>query len=432
MKAAVALLLVAVERGVALTTRGAAEGGVRVDAGPDASDEEYGPEDIELQEWLGPEGLTTAEEEVAAAHAALSTSLQAMGTLLGARQSGAHPMPISEICGTIGLSTQACERVGAYLGRLANVSERVSLRVPKFATRIGCDRLLATSLLGLCKLDADGSAQVYRKDVCAAFVSAPALLSNGNALFKFGDRKGQNMCFPTFVKTRLVSQRDDNYALLDLNHARHWSPMAKVAQADSQWAEKKAKLVWRGVSTGTCDTKAINSRMMLCDKWFNSSDPRIDVAMTEVVQGCYGASKYRKGAASMEQLLKFKYHLVVNGNDKASGLNWVLLSNSVPVMVEPDIESWLLESSLKAWEHYIPIKPDFSDLGEKVNWAVENDVEVERIAKAGAEYVQQFGTLTQEMAVEAAVLAAYLDRMHVTDGAGAEAPKLETRAELQC
>lgn len=192
--------------------------------------------------------------------------------------------------------------------------------------------------------------------------------------------------------------------------------MSEVADADTPWASKDATLVWRGTSTGKCDTNAINSRMMLCKKWFKSDDPRIDVGMTQIVQRCTKATPYKKPKKSMKTLLKSKYHLIVNGNDKATGLNWALLSNSVPFMVEPDVESWLLEASLKAWEHYIPIKPDFSDLSDKVDWAERNDGEAERIAKAGREYVQQFGTVKEEMAVQAAVLAAYLDRTDITDG----------------
>merc|ERR1719401_2412806 len=120
----------------------------------------------------------------------------------------------------------------------------------------------------------------------------------------------------------------------------------------------------------------------------------------------------------MKTLLKSKYQLLVNGNDKPSGLNWALLSNSVPFMVEPDIESWLLEASLQAWEHYIPLKSDFSDLSDKIDWAVQHDGEAERIAMAGREYVQQFETFKEEAAVQAAVLGAYLDRVQITTGEG--------------
>merc|ERR1719310_174158 len=120
--------------------------------------------------------------------------------------------------------------------------------------------------------------------------------------------------------------------------------------------------------------------MMLCKKWFHTSPSVIDVGFNEIVQDCSAASQYMKPTMSMLTMLQSKYILVVNGNDKATGLNWALASNSVPFMVEPDVESWLLESSLKAWEHYVPIEADFSDLSSQVDWAVANDGAAERIA----------------------------------------------------
>jgi hypothetical protein len=156
--------------------------------------------------------------------------------------------------------------------------------------------------------------------------------------------------------------------------------------------------------------------MMLCAKWFASSDSRVDVGFSSVVQLCTAAQRYMKPEMSLEALLRAKYVLVVNGNDKASGLSWALASNSVPFMVEPDIESWLLESSLKAWEHYVPIKPDFSDLSSHIDWAVKNDGAAERIAKAGAEYAQQFSNAETETNIAAAVVTAYLDRTEFRTG----------------
>ena len=39
----------------------------------------------------------------------------------------------------------------------------------------------------------------------------------------------------------------------------------------------------------------------------------------------------------------------------------------------------------KPWVHYIPAKIDSSDLQEKINWARENDEELQKISKNGVE-----------------------------------------------
>ena len=118
-----------------------------------------------------------------------------------------------------------------------------------------------------------------------------------------------------------------------------------------------------------------------------------------------------------EDHLKAKYIMVVNGNDKASGLNWVMASNSVPFMTRPTIESWMLESSLNAGEHYVEIEPDFSDLVPKLDWATANPSAVERIAKASSEYMRKFFNRDKEANINGAVLTAYLTRVQVEVGA---------------
>ena len=42
------------------------------------------------------------------------------------------------------------------------------------------------------------------------------------------------------------------------------------------------------------------------------------------------------------------------------------------------MEEWFYHD-LKPWEHYVPIKKDFSDLKEKVEWLRQNDEEAKRI-----------------------------------------------------
>ena len=120
----------------------------------------------------------------------------------------------------------------------------------------------------------------------------------------------------------------------------------------------------------------------------------------------------------MGDQLKAKYVMVVNGNDKASGLNWVMASNSVPFMTRPTVESWMLESSLNAGEHYVEIEPDFSDLVPKLNWATANPSAVERIAKASSEYMRKFFNRDKEANINGAILAAYLTRVDVEVRAG--------------
>lgn len=51
----------------------------------------------------------------------------------------------------------------------------------------------------------------------------------------------------------------------------------------------------------------------------------------------------------------------------ATGLKWMLASNSVVFMPPRRFESWAMESLLKPWVHYVPIRRDTRDLLERVS-----------------------------------------------------------------
>ena len=67
-----------------------------------------------------------------------------------------------------------------------------------------------------------------------------------------------------------------------------------------------------------------------------------------------------------------------------------MLSNSVPIMPKCTVETWKLESYLIEYEHYIPLKNDFSDLNQQMDWCLENLDKCEEIAYNSRLYVLQF------------------------------------------
>jgi len=418
MRVAAALLCAAAGR--ALTLRG---GGLRVGADPEGPAEDD-PDDIELRGWLSPEGMAAVDRGAAERQAALAASLQRMGPLLTSRKAAGGPMQISAVCSQFHVPPDACDRVEQYLGHIGHSnSTRVTVKVGGyFSDMTKADVLFAISLGDLCMRRSTTSAAIYKSDFCkimqAASTPIARNLADQHALFKFGDRMAASPCYPTFYKARFISRRDGNYILADWNRARHWGAVDEVRRLDSAFTSKQSRLVWRGVSTGKCNASSPNSRMMLCKKWSHTSSNVIDVGFNEIVQGCSAAAKYMKPTLSMLQMLQYKYILVVNGNDKATGLNWALAANSVPFMVKPDVESWLLESNLEAWKHYVPLKPDFSDLSQQVDWAKNNNRAAADIARAGKAFMKQFGPEAKETQVEAAVLTAYLDRVAFAAGGG--------------
>mgnify|MGYP001341719663 CR=1 FL=1 len=74
----------------------------------------------------------------------------------------------------------------------------------------------------------------------------------------------------------------------------------------------------------------------------------------------------------MEQMLKYKYILSLEGNDVATGLKWQLASSSTVFMPKPTAESYAMEALLVPFVHYIPVKRDATNVEEMVTWAKSN------------------------------------------------------------
>ena len=119
--------------------------------------------------------------------------------------------------------------------------------------------------------------------------------------------------------------------------------------------------------------------------------------------------KYVKGRLNIGDILKYKYIISVEGNDKDSGLNWKLNSNSVILMAKPRITTWLMETTLIPGVHYVLLKDDYSDLREKYIWCKNNQAKCEQIIKNANQFMKQFSNQKREEEIEKAVINKYFD-----------------------
>ena len=109
-------------------------------------------------------------------------------------------------------------------------------------------------------------------------------------------------------------------------------------------------------------------------------------------------------------MLKYRYIISARGNDKDSGLNWKLCSNSVVLMVPPTVTTWLMEPFLRPWVHYIPLHSDYRDLAEKVSWCEAHLGICEQISYNARRFMSMFMNPQIEEKVENAVLRHYVLR----------------------
>jgi len=193
-----------------------------------------------------------------------------------------------------------------------------------------------------------------------------------------------------------------------------------AAAATFPWRERDDTVLWRGSSTGpgvvaAADMSPANTnliqrtRLCLILRGLGGTDARL----TNAVQS-------EDPARSIEQLrmagilgapidqsawLGRKFAIDVDGNSNAWAnlFNRLLLGCCVIKIASPlGFRQWYYDD-LVAWQHYVPVKSDLSDLIEKVEWCRSEPGQCEEIAAAGHRLAMAM-TFEREMARGVGVL----------------------------
>ena len=225
---------------------------------------------------------------------------------------------------------------------------------------------------------------------------------------------------PTFVKSRMISDRDAPCVLLPLDRSRHWNDVAQVAAQDVEFKRKANTLVWRGGTTGAF--KPWNGQIPYSSRFhvasLATSRSGLDIAYSEIVQleeettdipMSVLRSRVRP-ALSMREQLQSKFLLSLEGNDVATGLKWMLYSNSAVVMPRPTCETWACEGELIPFKHYIPVNDDLSDIEEVFDWCLMHADAAEEIALNGRRFIENFLDEALEKEILRQVISAYLEK----------------------
>jgi hypothetical protein len=210
---------------------------------------------------------------------------------------------------------------------------------------------------------------------------------------------------PCFVKN-IINDRENNKGVIlrCMNYSRHWDNYYNKTP-DLPFENKMNKVIWRGSTTGEENRKG--NRFMLVKRWFNADknkNKNIDVGFTNICQGKDIYNFYKKKDMSIKEMLNYKYIISVEGNDKDSGINWKLNSNSLVLMPKPTVSSWLMETTLVPGYHYVLLQDDFSDLLEKFIWCVNNQEKCKQIIKNANNFMKQFADENYERFLEKCVI----------------------------
>jgi hypothetical protein len=255
-----------------------------------------------------------------------------------------------------------------------------------------------------------GKSAIFRKDDVGvlrenALVDDPSMANVGFYAL-FGD-SSEYAAFDSgitiFSKVRPIGI-ETRTVLLKLQCTRHYGKLPTIPEIDIPYEQKLPKLFWRGISTG-CNFRH-NMREVAVTKFQRHHNSNIDIKFNKLVQGISG--DYVLGDwHTVEKQLKYKYLLSIEGNDVATNLKWIMMSNSVCIMPIPQICSWFMEDHLVPYVHFVPVSEDFSDLEEVYEWCLTHDEECEEISKNATEFAKQFLDLEREDEITRKVIARY-------------------------
>lgn len=187
---------------------------------------------------------------------------------------------------------------------------------------------------------------------------------------------------PSFVKSRPISDYNENSVLLPLDSNRHFN----FIDDQTKFVEKKDEAVWRGAAYQKHRIDFLESCMDL---------PFINLGNTAKIDGETTICESPK--MPIKEQLKYKFIISLEGNDVATNLKWIMSSNSVCIMPRPKYETWFMEGKLKPGIHYIEIQDDYSDLEEQFRKYVNKPEWCEQIIFNANEYTKKFKSISNRL-----------------------------------
>jgi len=196
---------------------------------------------------------------------------------------------------------------------------------------------------------------------------------------------------PTLVKCRPISSSNELYVLLKLNTYRFFN----FPRDNFVFSSKSSSAVFRGGCHRQHRKDFIESTYKI---------PNTDIKDTSK------ESKHLPFYSSytpINQQLRHKFIISIEGNDVASNLPWIMASNSVAFMTKPKFEGWFMQGRLIPNHHYVLLKDDYSDLEEKIDYYSSNTEEALEIINNAQNHVAQFFDKKRELMISLLVLEKY-------------------------
>ena len=237
------------------------------------------------------------------------------------------------------------------------------------------------------------------------------LIDDTIKILRFGDVPSDITNFPVFTKARRArTETQDGSLLWPMGYKQEYELVESglIEYLDIPFEKKKPKAIWRsgfGVHHPIEGGSELKHRINLVERSqgesseildalfvFTENDRELDHNRSEPLrpkQFMYEPKDDEDMEGMLQDVLSHRYVLATEDDFRIdSELKWMLLSQSVVFMVsDRRYVTWFMEQELESYVHYIPIKPDYSDVEEQVAWCEKNLEKCEKIAERATIYV---------------------------------------------
>ena len=202
---------------------------------------------------------------------------------------------------------------------------------------------------------------------------------------------------PSIIKSRPVGGDNANSVVLNLDKFRHFV----FLRDNIPFRQKEDRAIFRGAINSHHPNHHKRKRFM--EMYFGSKvcDAGISNRHRTLPE------EWTVPHITMYDHLRYRYIITIEGNDVATNLKWVMSTNSIAVMPRPTYETWFMEGQLIPDYHYIEIKPDYSDLEERLAYFSAHPDKAEEIIRHAHEYIAQFADKRREKLISLLVLHKY-------------------------
>ncbi len=185
------------------------------------------------------------------------------------------------------------------------------------------------------------------------------------------------------------------------------------------WEAREKVAFWRGATTGRSlpgqhGWETLH-RVALCRAVQGANAALFDVGFSRVQlpAGSPGfqeipAMGYMKPFAHRDDLQRKRYQIDIDGHVSAWSALFTKLATGCPVLKVASRDGWRqwFYDRLVAWENYVPVQADLSDLAEKTRWLIAHDDAARRIGAAGRQTALSL-TYDSQVRAGAATIAAW-------------------------